>query len=581
MSDTRIEFNPANGRFEVYAPPWHVDKCRNIPNRRWNKSKSCWLAPAIRLNAMYVKATWPDAEFSPAAKVALDRALTPKLPKFDAVFPAEYEEKMSSLNHQKRILPKVWGTNVFALLWPMGTGKSKTMVDCFTARGQRNEIDRVLVICPMGAKANLKEQIELHSPGEVSVEVLTLDDIRHTARWIETSVPQEEGVLAWLVIGIESLQQSTRALAICEQFLTVGNKPGEKTAAMIVDEASKIKSHQAIRAQRCVALGKKCKYRWVMTGTPILQNLLDLFMLFEFLDPDIIGVGDFFSFKNRYSVWEEGWGGDYKTLIGYQNIDELMDLIRPFCDIIDKKEALPDLPDKIYEKRMIKMSDEQRRIYTDLLHGFEVEFENGIMDPEEILERALRRHEVVGGFYAIEEPREDLTKKKKFTKHPIKGGNPKLQALLEVVEEVEGSVIIWCKYRAEIALVVDELERLYPGQTVEYHGGVSEEDRTRARMLFQQGKKRFFIATQQSGGMSLTLTAAKTVIYYSNTFALEDRLQSEDRAHRKGQTNHVLYVDLVMTGTIDEDIIKALTLKQNLAEYVKARIRGGETKILS
>jgi SNF2 family DNA or RNA helicase len=105
---------------------------------------------------------------------------------------------------------------------------------------------------------------------------------------------------------------------------------------------------------------------------------------------------------------------------------------------------------------------------------------------------------------------------------------------------------------------------------VAYYGGVSADDRALNKTEFQLGNKRFFVGNAQTGGIGLNLTKATTVIYYSNTFSSDDRLQSEDRAHRIGQNDNVLYIDLEADDTIDHKIINALKFKKNLLDYMMA-----------
>jgi SNF2 family DNA or RNA helicase len=154
----------------------------------------------------------------------------------------------------------------------------------------------------------------------------------------------------------------------------------------------------------------------------------------------------------------------------------------------------------------------------------------------------------------------------------IAGTNPKLNALVELAQDTPGKMIVWSRFRAEIDIIVKALRKSWGhDSTVEFHGGRTPDERADARRRFQdQGSGvRFFVGNQAAGGLGITLTAAETVIYYSNSFSLEDRLQSEDRAHRIGQENTVTYVDIVAKDTIDtKKILVALRNKQNLANQV-------------
>ncbi len=149
--------------------------------------------------------------------------------------------------------------------------------------------------------------------------------------------------------------------------------------------------------------------------------------------------------------------------------------------------------------------------------------------------------------------------------------NNRLKELLYLLEEVEGKVIIWANYIYDIKNIVKAISEEYGADSiVEYYGHVSAEQRQKNIEKFQDptSKARFFIGNPQTGGYGITLTAANTVIYYSNGYDLEKRLQSEDRAHRIGQNKSVTYIDLIAPKTVDEKIVKALRKKMNIANEI-------------
>ena len=125
------------------------------------------------------------------------------------------------------------------------------------------------------------------------------------------------------------------------------------------------------------------------------------------------------------------------------------------------------------------------------------------------------------------------------------------------------------EFKADVS-IVSEIEKIHgPGSVVDYYGLTPQEDRQDNIRKFQSDPKcRFMVGTPATGGYGITLTAANTVIYYSNGYDLEKRLQSEDRAHRIGQKKSVTYVDIIADETVDEKIVKALRKKINIASEV-------------
>jgi SNF2 family DNA or RNA helicase len=152
--------------------------------------------------------------------------------------------------------------------------------------------------------------------------------------------------------------------------------------------------------------------------------------------------------------------------------------------------------------------------------------------------------------------------------------NPKIAELLEVLEETDEKAIIWASFVPEIHQIVDALLRVYGTQSVvAYYGGINKDGRADAIKRFTEDPDcRFFVTNQQTGSVGLNLTAATLAVYYSNSFSLEDRLQSEDRCHRTGQKHAVTYVDLVMNLPVEKDVIAALKSKKSLATFIADKI---------
>jgi SNF2 family DNA or RNA helicase len=224
-----------------------------------------------------------------------------------------------------------------------------------------------------------------------------------------------------------------------------------------------------------------------------------------------------------------------------------------------KKDCL-DLPDKLYIRREVTLTAEQKKLYSELKELAITELENEeIISVTNILTQLLRLHQIVCGHVRSDDG----------TDTPVE--NNRIDELLEVIGEMQGKIIIWANYRQNILEIVETLQGLFGADSVaSYFGDTSADERERAIKEFQDPESplRFFVGNTQTGGYGITLTEAQNVIYYSNSFDLEKRLQSEDRAHRIGQVNKVTYVDLVAKDTIDEKIVAALRNKLDLAQEV-------------
>ena len=256
---------------------------------------------------------------------------------------------------------------------------------------------------------------------------------------------------------------------------------------------------------------------------------------------------------------DRNFGGRRVQIVGsYRRLPELTEKLEKFSYRVLKEDCL-DLPPKVFTKRIIELTDEQKKVYAQMKREAVAELEGKVMSTMNVMTQLMRLHQVTCGHFKADD--DTITEIK----------NNRIDSLLELLEETEGKVIIWANYRADIKNIVAALKKAYgDASTVEYHGGVDPTLRQENIALFQEknGPTRYFVGNAQTGGYGITLTAANTVVYYSNNYDLEKRLQSEDRAHRIGQTGSVTYIDLVAEKTIDERIIKSLKSKVNIANEI-------------
>jgi len=148
------------------------------------------------------------------------------------------------------------------------------------------------------------------------------------------------------------------------------------------------------------------------------------------------------------------------------------------------------------------------------------------------------------------------------------GPPPKIAEAMQIIEETEGKVIVWCKFKFEIAEMYEACVAAGV-EAVTFSGDTTESDRLRHRTRFQTDPTlKVFIGQVRTGGIGITLHAAATVVYLSNTFSTEDRVQSEDRAHRIGQTSHVNYYDLICPNTVDVRILNVLRENKRVSDEI-------------
>ena len=592
MSDKQVSVVLDGNHFLIRCPFWANDLVASIPSRRWSKSKRAWAAPLTRKNAEHImeKLVRPGyADIDDASIHAIDglNAIIERRSKTNG-FPSWYKFKTEPRDHQRRAYEKLYGLNEIGLLMDRGTGKSKTIIDIACAMRMEAAIDAVVVVCRLSLRRNWegwdigngpgdKEGFIGHAPIPTEIYLPYTNKVKEFERWMA-----KKRDFPVLIVGTESLSAG-RMHEMVRRFTTA-----YPNALMLVDESQDISSHKAIRSTRCLELGMTVKVRAILTGSPISTGPLNLYMPFEFLNSNIIGIGDFYAFRNRYAVMggyrpKDGpMKGKPVEVVGYQNIDELTELLAPYVFDCRKSEVLAHLPPKTFERRYIQLIKEQRELYNEIKKSEAYEWAGKEVAVQNVLELALRLHQVAGGHVTthLEVPHRkkatgEMVIKRVSEHHPIitADKNPKVIEVCSIAGD-DKQQIIWCAYRPEIEMVSNALRDAYPKELVrEFHGGISEDDRNTFKAEFQSGKAKYLISNAATGGAGHTLTAAETMVYYNNTEKMIDREQSEDRAHRDGLQHPVHYIDIIAEKTVDETIMASIHKKMDLADFIRRRIR--------
>ena len=467
-----------------------------------------------------------------------------------------YQFKTPPYEHQATVLGQCWGQTNWAWLMEMGTGKSKVCIDNAAMLFEKEYIDTLIVIAPKGVYRNWANlEIPAHLPDRINVNIVVWNPAntksnRHTL----ISFLEPSSSLKIFLMNVEALS-SSKGKKYLEALLR------KSTSLLAVDESTTIKSPKAKRTKTLIKLGPLAKYRRILTGFPVTQSPLDLWAQCRFMDKALLGdCGDnFFQFQYRYAIMKKSSVGThtFNRVVGYRDLEKLSILLKKFSSRITKDECL-DLPDKVYTQRAVSLTPDQTRIYSELKEFALADLDNGeFMTAPNVMTQLLRMQQVLSGH----------TKTDYGELVEIKDN--RLDELMSCLEEMKGKAIIWSRFRYDIIRIKNALNKKYGnGTAVDYFGDTSDDDRVEAVDRFQNGDALFFVGNPQTGGYGLTLTAAQNVIYFSNSFDLAVRMQSEDRAHRIGQRNTVTYVDLIAEGTIDEKIVKSLRAKLNIASQV-------------
>jgi SNF2 family DNA or RNA helicase len=465
-----------------------------------------------------------------------------------------YKFKTKPYAHQITALEKSWNKETYAYFMEMGTGKTKVLIDNLAILYDKGAVNGALIVAPKGVVGTwYKQEIPTHLPNHIkNVSILWQANITKTQQEKLNCLFETGEDLHILIMNVEALSTEKGKL-FAAKFLRC-----HKTL-MVIDESTVIKNPKAKRTKNILSLAELCKFRRIMTGSPVTKNPLDLYAQCNFLDPFLLNFHSYFAFRNRYAEMKtlHMHGRQIQIVNGFKNLSELSEKLKGFSYRVLKEDCL-DLPEKIFTKRHITLTSEQSKVYKQMKEQALAVLKGKQVTSVSALTQLMRLHQITCGHFVADDGSVQEIK------------NNRLNELMDVLDEVEGKAIIWAHYQHDIKSIVKEIEKVHgQGSVVTYYGLTPQDERQDNIKKFQDDDDtRFLVGTPSTGGYGITLTAANTVIYYSNGYDLEKRLQSEDRAHRIGQKKSVTYVDILAEDTVDEKIVKALRKKINIASEV-------------
>ena len=466
----------------------------------------------------------------------------------------KYKFKTQPYKHQLDALETSWNREVYALFMEMGTGKTKVLIDNMSMLYDRGKIDGALIVAPKGVIGTwFNQELPAHLVDHVENKAVLWQSLinKKQQEKLNTLFETDEN-LHILIMNVEAFS-TPKGLKFAQKFML-----SHKTL-MVIDESTTIKNPKAKRTKNIIRISKQAKYRRILTGSPVTKNPLDLYTQCEFLDPYLLDFASYYAFRNRYAEMKTAnfYGRSVQIITKFRHLDELADKLKPFSFRVLKEDCL-DLPPKTFMKREIELTKEQQQVYAQMKKMALAFFNGKAVTTATALTQIMRLQQITCGHFTADDG----------SIQDIK--NNRLSELMDVLNEIEGKVVIWAHYQHDVKKIIKEIQKVHgPGSVVDYYGLTPQDLRDQNREAFQNDSKvRFLVGTPATGGYGITLTAASTMIYYSNGYDLEKRLQSQDRIHRIGQKKPVTYIDIIAEDTVDNKIVKALRKKINIASAV-------------
>jgi SNF2 family DNA or RNA helicase len=448
-----------------------------------------------------------------------------------------------------------WDKENFAYFMEMGTGKSKVLLDNAAVLYDRGLINGLLLIAPKGVYKNwFDSEIPVHLPDHIHKKVVLwkTSDKSKKQKEILNTLFKTGTDLHILIMNVETFSTGD-GTAFAQKFLSC-----HKTM-IAIDESTTIKTPTSNRTKNILKLSDDAKYRRILTGSPVTKSPLDLYSQCLFLDPWLLGHQSYYTFRARYSIVKKIQvnGRHIEVVVGYKNLGELSDKIKPFSKRILKEDCL-DLPEKTFVKHYVELTKEQQKVYNQMKQEAIAFLDGKMQSSATVMTQLMRLHQITCGHFTADDGTiKDL---------PCS----RLTELMNVLENIEGKTIIWSHYTHDVKRIIKEIKKVYgEDSVVDYYGATDTDARSANIKKFQTNDKcRFFVGTTHTGGYGITLTAGSNMVYFSNGYDLEKRQQSEARIDRIGQTKKMTYIDIMAQDTIDERIVKALRTKVNIANAI-------------
>jgi len=466
-----------------------------------------------------------------------------------------YKFKTQPYKHQLDALQDSWDKENFAYFMEMGTGKSKVLLDNAAMLYDKGKINGLLIIAPKGVYKNWYDsEIPTHLPDHIFKKMVLwkTSDKSKKQQLLLNTLFETGSELHILLMNVEAFSKGDGA-AFAYKFLSCHN------TMIAIDESTTIKTPTSNRTKNILALREHAKYRRILTGSPVTKSPLDLFSQCEFLDPWLLGHTSYWTFKSRYAVTRkiQVQGRQVEIVVGYRNLGELSEKIQPFSKRVLKDDCL-DLPKKTFMKHIVEMTKEQKKVYKQMKEEAIAYLDGKVLSSATVMTQLMRLHQITCGHFTPDDGEiKDL---------PCN----RMTELMDILENVHGKAVIWSHYTHDVRRIIGEIKRVYgEDSVVDYFGQTTSEERSTNIKKFQNDDKcRFFVGTTHTGGYGITLTAASTMIYFSNGYDLEKRQQSEARIDRIGQEKPMTYIDIISEDTVDDRIVKALRSKINIANQI-------------
>ena len=581
-----------------------------IPERR-NIGFGKWKFAATDFTALVIRYSWPiekvffiseDAQvmydvlllrFLSQSRAALNTARY-KIDRTVPEMPDDYVEhpELPLTGYQKVGFVNSLSNSDYALFMEQGTGKTPIVIAKVNLLGQRlrkteNKMYRVLVLCPKSIRMNWENEFVRFSTCAGKVTILRGTQVDRVRCLTDSIRSEDDCNWSATICSVDSVANSWKVLKKIPWDMVV------------LDESHSIKSPTTKRFKTLRQL-ENTESKMILTGTPITNHVFDLWSQLEFLGHGLSGFSTFSNFRSFHGKFETQniQGSRIQKLVGLKGLPLIQERLSRLSFLLNKSEADLGLPDKVYDMYEVSMTPTQKEWYVKLRDELCVQIETALADEtktlsiDHILTMLLHLAQITSGHvkWNPEEEEDENGNAAVGKVEQIPGGNPKVDAVLEMIKEQEETdpnckTIVWATFIEDVRVLSETLAERGVNHVVYHPKGQKEyraKDAFAAAERFNNDKDcKVFIGNPASGGEGLNLigydkenadeyeTFAGHEIFFSCNWSSVQRSQAEDRAHRRGTRNNVRITDLMIPGTIDEEIRARVMAKRASAMAIQ------------
>jgi SNF2 family DNA or RNA helicase len=481
-------------------------------------------------------------------------------------FDYEYKGCYNVMKHQKIIFNMIVYPDVSAILADTGTCKTGPYLWAIDKKIQLKKIRRAIIITLSNLKKNVFAEMKIQVP---HLNGIILLNKKQSDSIINKKYKNDKKNMDYdiYIANYESMNSLIEVI------------PKDFFDMVILDEAHRIGSPSSAQTKSIVDFFESCKYKYIITATLTANNLMSFFMPYRFLGPDTVPFAKYNEFRGNFMHPVDI--NQYIWIPNKGSVDKVSKIIGDLA-VKFKKEECIDLPELIYETYSCSMGTEQEKIYNELKkelivtindmcenctckNNCNMSCENSLIAKNALV--LLRKLQQISfGFYINTHIEIDKDGKKIDKRNIIKiKENPKLELLVQTLNNInkDCKVIIWCNYTYGIEIIVEKLSQAFGVEKL--LTCYQDQDAYDTIQKFKDNKYRFLIVNQKKMGAGHNIQFSNYSVFVTNSYSYIERDQAEGRQYRQGQKNNVTVIDLTVTGSIDEIILKAIKNKVDLS----------------